>query len=111
MSLLSCNLLIVITSLYRLLRTPSGTIEIGKSPVIPNLPTNQGASGLEHSGATINDPSETGRSERAMAEGNMLSSSSGTGDAGSHPRTSPPSTATTSSIELTELFASDFSIA
>jgi len=108
-SLLVCNLLIVITSLYRFLRTPSRIVEIGKSPVIqvPNLPT-QGNSGSVEPGsdAASNDTSDT-RRERTTTEGNV-SENSGSPVPGSDAGKLP---STTTGIELTELFESDFSMA
>ena len=107
MSLLVCNLLIVITSLYRFLRTPPRVVEAGKSPIIPNL----GSSGSEPS--TSNDTPGTGESERAAEEeeGSNMSETGGRGgrsnDAG---KTATPSS-TTSGIELTELYESEFSFA
>lgn len=110
MSLLVCNLLIVITSLYRFLRTPTRIIEIGKTPVIPNLP-NQENDGLEPSGAPSNDDnSDTSTRERGRvtAESNVsensgssfLMNSSGGGTGSSN-----------TGIELTEVLESDFSMA
>ena len=106
MSLLVCNMLIVITSFYRLLRTPPRVVEVGKSPIIPNL-SNLGNSGSE---PPSDNASGTGGSERPTSESNM----SGTGGgSGSNPNTATPSTSSTSThgIELTELFESDFSFA
>ena len=103
-SLLVCNLLIVITSLYRLLRTPPAVVEVGKSPIIPTL-SNQGSSGSD---PPVNDTSGTGGSERATAEVNMSETGGGSGRndtaSGSYPKTATPST---SGIELTELYESD----
>lgn len=111
MSLLVCNLLIVITSLYRLLRTPPRVVEIGKSPIIPNLSTQEN-SGSEHFS------NDTPGRERATAEGNVSETGggggreghgSGSNDTGSYPQTATPSTST--GIELTELYESDLSFA
>ena len=97
-----CNLLIVITSIYRVLRTPPQLVEVGKSPIIPNLSTQ------ENSGSEL--PSGTGGSERAMArEGNVSQTrgggGSGNNDTGSYPRTATSSSST--GIELTEIYESD----
>ena len=109
MSLLVCNLLIVITSLYRLLRTPPTLVEVGKSPIIPNL------SALENSRSepSSNDTSGTGGSERTTTSRGNASETGGGGsgnnDTGSYPKTATPSTSTV--IELTELYESDLSFA
>jgi hypothetical protein len=111
-SLLVCNLLIVITSLYRFLRTPPRIIEIGKSPVISNLP-NQENDGLESSGAPSNDDTSDPRErERVTAESNvsMTSSRGGTGSSNTGSRLKTLPSTSTSGIELTELFESDFSM-
>jgi len=106
-SLLVCNLLIVITSLYRFLRTPSRIVEIGKSP--PNLPS-QGNSGLVEPGSDASNDTSGTRRERTTTEGNVSENSGFTSfpvlgsDAGKSP-------STTTGIELTELFGSDFSMA
>jgi hypothetical protein len=102
MQILVCNLLIVITSLYRLLRTPSGIVEISKPPVNPD-PHQGNSPGLESgSGApTGNDGvSDTGRRESATREGNVSENSG------------PPTktSSSTSALQLTELYDSDFSI-
>ena len=105
MSLLVCNLLIVITSLYRLFRTPPRIVEVGKSPIIPNL---------EDSGSELpsNNCSDTGGSEGATADVNVSETEGRRGDGrstdiGSYPIAATPST----TIELTELFESDLSFA
>ena len=114
MSLLVCNLLIVVTSLYRLLRTPPPVVEIGKSPIIPNLSTRKasgseppnigtsGTGGRERATTREDDESETGRGGHG----------SGSNDIGidSYPKTATPSTSSTG-IELTELYESDLSFA
>ena len=102
MSLLVCNMLIVITSLYRLLRAPPRVVEVGKSPIVPNL-SNQGNPGSE---PLSNDTSRAGRSERAT-ESNVSEMRSN--DAGSYPKTATPSTS--GGIVLTELYESDLSFA
>jgi hypothetical protein len=102
-SLLVCNLLIVITSLYRLLRTPPTLVEIGKSPIIPNLST------LENSGSesSSDDTSGAGGSDEGSVSGTGGGGSGNNDDTGSYPKTASPSTSTV--IELTELYESDFS--
>ena len=105
-----CNLLIVITSLYRLLRTPPTLVEVGKSPIIPTLENSE-------SGPSSNDTSEsgTGGSERTTTSEGKASETGGGGegsgnkDSGSYPKTATPSTSTV--IELTELYESDLSFA
>ena len=111
MSLLVCNMLIVITSLYRLLRTPPILVEVGKSPIIPNISSSQENSESE-------PPSnDTSRRERATAEGSVSETDSGGGregnndtQASSYPKTATSSTST-DGIELTEIYESDFSFA
>lgn len=121
MSLLVCNLLIVITSIYRLLRTPPRLVEVGKSPIIPNI------SSQENSDSEPPSNNDTSRSERATAEeeeGRNVSDETGGGgrrrggggtsgnnsnDTGSYPKTATPSS--TEGIELTEIYESDFSFA
>lgn len=71
-------------------------VEVGKSPVIPDIAN----SGPE----PATGASGTGEREGATAEGNL--SSSGTGG---HLSTPTTLTSTGSHIELTELFESDFS--
>ena len=108
MSLLVCNLLIVITSLYRLLRTPPRLVEVGKSPVIPNISSQENS----ESESPSNDTS--GR-ERATEEGSISETggggTSGNNDIDSYPKTATPSTSTNDGIELTEIYESDFSFA
>jgi hypothetical protein len=113
-SLLVCNLLIVITSLYRFLRTPPRIIEIGKPPVISslNLPSQEN-DGLEPSGAPSNDDTSDPRERgRVTAESNvsMTSSGGGTGSSNTGSRLKTLPSTSTSGIELTELFESDFSM-
>ena len=107
MSLLVCNLLIVITSLYRLLRTPPTLVEIGKSPIIPSLSTQENSESESSSNGTR-------RSERATASEGNVSENGGRGgggnnDIGSYPKTATSSTSTR--IELTEIYESDLSFA
>ena len=103
-----CNLLIVVTSLYRLLRTPPTLVEVGKSPIIPTLENSE-------SGPSSNDStSGTGGSERTTTSEGKASEigggeGSGNNDTGSYPKTATPSTSTV--IELTELYESDLSFA
>ena len=111
MSLLVCNLLIVITSLYRLLRTAPVVVEVGKSPIIPNI------SSPENSGSEDPTSSDTSERERATAEGSVSGIRRGGGGnddtgSGSYPRMiATSSTSTTDGIELTELYESDLSFA
>ena len=104
MSLLVCNLLIVITSLYRILRTPPTLVEIGKSPIIPSLST------LENSESK--SPSSNDTSTKEGREGNVSAETGGgsgnNNDTGSYPRTATAAS-TSTRIELTELYESDLS--
>jgi hypothetical protein len=114
-SLLVCNLLIVITSLYRLLRTPPTLVEVGKSPIIPALSStrenNSGSSsgdendGTSGTGGSKGNVSGNGRGRRGSEKGN---DDTGTGTGSNYPRTAtPPSTGTV--IEFTEIYESDLS--
>ncbi|KAF8806884.1 hypothetical protein BYT27DRAFT_7167117 [Phlegmacium glaucopus] len=100
-SLLACNMLIVITSLYRFLRTRLETpkiVEVGKSPVIPDLPS-QVISESEHA------ISGTGERRRETTAGNTVENSSSLTSGGGHTSESSASYR----VDFTELFESDFS--
>ena len=105
MSLLVCNLLIVITSIYRVLRTPPQLVEVGKSPIIPSLSTQENSESEPRS----NNASGTGGRERATVEGNVSENGGGSriNDTSSYPRTAASLTSTR--IELTEIYESDLS--
>ena len=90
------------------MRTPPRVVEAGKSPVIPNL----GSSGSEPS-TSSNNTSGTGESERTVEEEEGINNMSETGGRGGRSndvgKTATPSS--TSGIELTELYESEFSFA
>jgi len=98
-SLLTCNLLIVVTSLYRLLRTQPKVVEVGKAPVVPSIsdPVNS------RSERTIKPTSSS--EERVATTGNVSENSRSGGRI-----TSRTGTPTSSNVEFTELFDSDFFI-